>query len=126
MLIFLTNPSISPTDTKSPVLIGLSNRRIRPDTKFPAISCIPNPIPSASAPEIIASPLRSTPACVRPNNRATIKPTYPKSVISASLAPRSIIICWSHLLSIHRLSQPIRAKINVNNNIPPINCAGTS
>ena len=75
MLIFLTNPSISPTETKSPVRIGLSNKSIKPETKLPAISCIPKPIPRANAPDMIASPLRSTPACVKPKSRATMKPT---------------------------------------------------
>jgi hypothetical protein len=38
MLIFLTKPSTSPTVTKSPALIGLSKRRIIPETKLFAMA----------------------------------------------------------------------------------------
>ena len=74
MLIFLTKPSTSPTVTKSPALIGRSNKRMIPETKLFAIDCSQNPIPTESAPATTAKPVTLIPAIDKPISKEIVKP----------------------------------------------------
>ena len=122
--ILRTNPSTSPTVTKSPVRIGRSNNKIMPETKLFAISCMPKPMPRARAPEMSAMPVRSTSAIANATSTAMTKPMYPNNVMMASRAPRSATMCCNQRRSIQRLSQPITMMTPAKTRMPPIILSG--
>ena len=63
--ILRTLPTRPPTSTVSPIWMGRSNMRIRPETKLFTTVCSPKPMPTLRAPRTMASRSRGMPAMER-------------------------------------------------------------
>ena len=75
IFILFTNPCVLPTSIQSPLRIGRSNNKIKPETKLLTMFFRPKPIPTDKAPAITAKFLNSIPAMDEANKIAKIKPT---------------------------------------------------
>ena len=65
-----TSPKFPPTSITSPILIGRSKSRMRPDTKLLMTFCNPNPIPTLKAPARIVIFVKSIPNAPQGNKES--------------------------------------------------------
>ena len=70
-----TSPTLPPTSMTSPILIGRSKSRIRPDTKLLITFCSPNPIPTLKAPARIVIFVKSIPSAPKAMKNPTSRIT---------------------------------------------------